>query len=110
MAGNTREWCLDLFQADKYPIEEAENFDFPGLQNFGQPGFAAHGAVAYGNAQSRTRSADRDWWFPLRAYVGRGFRVARSWPETPESKKLQEDLTEAHALARKTRIKRFSSY
>ena len=45
MAGNTREWCLDLYQADKYPIEE-ENHDSLGLRNFGQPDFAAHAAVA----------------------------------------------------------------
>ncbi|MEC8050139.1 MAG: bifunctional serine/threonine-protein kinase/formylglycine-generating enzyme family protein [Myxococcota bacterium] len=109
MAGNTREWCLDLFQADAYPVEGGKP-RFPGLEELRSTGFRSSRGGSYGNAQSRTRSADRDWWFPLRAYVGRGFRVARSWPETPASKKLQEDLAEAHALARKTRIARFRSY
>ena len=109
MAGNTREWCLDLYQADNYPIEE-DRLRFPEFSELRATGFRSSRGGSFGNAQSRTRSADRDWWFPLRAYVGRGFRVARSWPETTASKKLHEDLAEAHALARETRIARFNTY
>ena len=47
---------------------------------------------SFGNAVTRTRSADRDWWFPQLSYIGRGFRVARSWPPTQESDQLQERI------------------
>ncbi len=108
MAGNTREWCLDLFQADAYPVE-AGRLTFPTLMDLTSTGFRSSRGGSYGNAQSRTRSADRDWWFPLRAYVGRGFRVARSWPETPASQRLQVELKQAHQEARKNRIDRFGT-
>ena len=108
MAGNTREWCLDLFQADEYRLAD-QRLVMPSQEDLEAPGFRSSRGGSYGNAASRTRSADRDWWFPHLAYVGRGFRIARSWPETDESKKLQEQLQQAHNTATEERRLRFSS-
>ena len=85
------------------------NLVMPSQEDLEAPGFRSSRGGSYGNAASRTRSADRDWWFPHLAYVGRGFRIARSWPETDESKKLQERLQQAHNTATEERRLRFSS-
>ena len=94
-AGNTREWCLDLFDAKRYPVE-GERVRYPKLEELKATGFRSSRGGSYGNAASRTRSADRDWWFPDRSYVGRGFRVARTWPLTDDAKALDDALETTH--------------
>ena len=47
----------------------------PSEEDLTDPGFKSTRGGSYGNSASRARSADRDWWFPERAYVGRGFRM-----------------------------------
>jgi len=94
-AGNTREWCLDLFDPKNYPLA-SDQLRMPTSVELNATGFRSSRGGSYGNASSRTRSADRDWWFPERSYVGRSFRVARSWPETSESQALEAALEDVH--------------
>ena len=96
LAGNTREWCLDRFQAESYPIRDGR-LVFPSYDDLICEEFRSCRGGSYGNAAQRTRSGDRDWWFPKLSYVGRGFRIARSWPPTPQSERLQADLGRAYA-------------
>lgn len=95
-AGNTREWCLDRFSADRLPIENRK-LRYPTMEELSSTGFRSSRGGSFGNAAARTRSADRDWWFPQLSYIGRGFRVLRSWPPTEESNELQHRISQAHS-------------
>jgi len=88
-AGNTRDWCLDRFRDSGPPLLN-DRLLMPTDEDIADPGFKATRGGSYGNSASRARSADRDWWFPDRSYVGRGFRLAwglidRSAKEDPSS-------------------------
>ena len=107
MAGPTREWCLDLFQADTYGVLE-QRLTMPSQEDLEASGFRSSRGGTYGNAAGRTRSADRDWWLPHLAYVGRGFRFARSWPETDASQELDQRIQKAHISATHERRLRFA--
>jgi serine/threonine-protein kinase len=74
-AGNTRDWCLDKFREEGPPLE-GRVLVLPSAADLADAGFKSTRGGSYGNSAARARSADRDWWFPDRAYVGRGFRVA----------------------------------
>lgn len=73
-AGNTRDWCLDRFRDDGPPLQNSRLL-MPSDEDLSDPGFKSTRGGSYGNSASRARSADRDWWFPDRSYVGRGFRL-----------------------------------
>ena len=94
-AGNTREWCLDLFSGERLPVTD-QRLKLPSEEDLSAQGFRSSRGGSFGNAAARTRSADRDWWFPQLSYIGRGFRVARSWPPSPEAEALHERITGAH--------------
>ena len=74
-AGNTRDWCLDRFRESGPPLEDGRLM-MPTEDDLKDMGFKSTRGGSYGNSESRARSADRDWWFPDRSYVGRGFRIA----------------------------------
>ena len=74
-AGNTRDWCLDKYR-DEGPLLENGRLIMPTEEELQDEGFKSTRGGSYGNSASRARSADRDWWFPTRSYVGRGFRLA----------------------------------
>ena len=76
-AGNTRDWCLDRFR-DEGPILDNGCLQPPTIEDLEDQGFKSTRGGSYGNSASRARSADRDWWFPERSYIGRGFRLAWS--------------------------------
>lgn len=76
-AGNTRDWCLDRFRDDGPPLQDGHLL-WPTEEDLADSGFKSTRGGSYGNSASRARSADRDWWFPDRSYVGRGFRLAWS--------------------------------
>lgn len=76
-AGNTRDWCLDRFR-DEGPMIVDGRLQMPSEADLRDRGFKSTRGGSYGNSASRARSADRDWWFPNRSYIGRGFRVAWS--------------------------------
>jgi len=79
-AGNLREWCLDLFNAEGYQLDALGlSPRLPTQAELESPEFRASRGGSFGNAASRTRSSDRDWWFPKLSYLGRGMRVARSY-------------------------------
>lgn len=94
LAGNTREWCLDRFSAEAYPVKD-DRLVFPSFEDLISEDFRSSRGGSYGNAMQRTRSGDRDWWFPKLSYVGRGFRIARSWPPSEPSHILQEHIEQA---------------
>ena len=94
LAGNTREWCLDRFQAESYPVNN-RRLVFPSFEDLISEEFRSCRGGSYGNAAQRTRSGDRDWWFPKLSYVGRGFRIARTWPPTAQSEELQANIERA---------------
>ena len=96
LAGNTREWCIDRFQAEAYPVHK-DRLVFPDHEDLVSEAFRSCRGGSYGNAAQRTRSGDRDWWFPKLSYVGRGFRIARSWPPSKQSMALQADMDRAYA-------------
>ena len=73
-AGNTRDWCLDKFRDNGPPLKNGRLL-LPTLDDLDDQGFKSTRGGSYGNSASRARSADRDWWFPDRRYVGRGFRL-----------------------------------
>ena len=73
-AGNTRDWCLDKFREEGPPLERGRLL-MPTAEDLADQGFKSTRGGCYGNSASRSRSADRDWWFPQRSYVGRGFRL-----------------------------------
>ena len=73
-AGNTRDWCLDTFREEGPPIKQGRLL-MPTEEDLEDTGFKSTRGGSYGNSASRSRSADRDWWFPARSYVGRGFRL-----------------------------------
>ena len=73
-AGNTRDWCLDKFRDDGPPLDNCRLI-MPSEKDLADPGFKSTRGGSYGNSASRARSADRDWWFPDRSYVGRGMRL-----------------------------------
>ena len=75
-AGNTRDWCLDRFRETGPPLDSENRLIMPTDEDLEDVGFKSTRGGSYGNSASRARSADRDWWFPERSYVGRGFRVA----------------------------------
>jgi eukaryotic-like serine/threonine-protein kinase len=74
-AGNTRDWCLDRFR-DEGPIVVNGQLQIPDEADLTDTSFKSTRGGSYGNSASRARSADRDWWFPNRSYIGRGIRVA----------------------------------
>ena len=76
-AGNTRDWCLDRFR-EEGPLLDNGRLVMPTEAELADAGFKSSRGGSYGNSASRARSADRDWWFPNRSYIGRGFRVAWS--------------------------------
>ena len=76
-AGNTRDWCLDRFREEGPPLEDGRLL-LPTETDLADTGFKSTRGGSYGNSAARARSADRDWWFPDRAYIGRGFRVGWS--------------------------------
>lgn len=76
-AGNTRDWCLDQFR-DEGPTLADGRLVFPSEAELADTGFKSTRGGSYGNSAARARSADRDWWFPDRAYIGRGFRIGWS--------------------------------
>ena len=90
-AGNTREWCLDKFNPNSLPIADARAV-YPSQGDLDSTEFRSSRGGSFGNASTRTRSADRDWWFPELSYIGRGFRIARSWPPNEEADKLHERI------------------
>ena len=73
-AGNTRDWCLDRFRETGPPHKNGYLLP-PSHEDLADGGFKSTRGGSYGNSASRARSADRDWWFPERSYVGRGFRL-----------------------------------
>ncbi len=73
-AGNTRDWCLDRFRDDGPPLQNSR-LVMPSQEDLDDHGFKSTRGGSYGNSASRARSADRDWWFPDRSYIGRGFRL-----------------------------------
>ena len=73
-AGNTRDWCLDKFREEGPPLDGGRLLQ-PSATDLADTGFKSTRGGSYGNSAARARSADRDWWFPDRAYVGRGLRV-----------------------------------
>jgi serine/threonine-protein kinase len=76
-AGNTRDWCLDRFRESGPPLCDGRLI-FPSESDLADTGFKSTRGGSYGNSAARARSADRDWWFPERAYIGRGFRIGWS--------------------------------
>ncbi len=74
-AGNTRDWCLDRFRESGPPLDRGRLL-LPTPADLADTGFKSTRGGSYGNSASRARSADRDWWFPDRSYVGRGVRLA----------------------------------
>ena len=74
-AGNTRDWCLDRFRESGPELSQGRLM-MPTEEDLADPGFKSTRGGSYGNSASRSRSADRDWWFPDRSYIGRGLRVA----------------------------------
>ncbi len=74
-AGNTRDWCLDRFRESGPPLANRRLL-MPSAEDLADTGFKSSRGGSYGNSASRARSADRDWWFPERSYVGRGIRLA----------------------------------
>ena len=74
-AGNTRDWCLDRFR-EEGPLLDNSRLTMPSEDDLNDMGFKSSRGGSYGNSASRSRSGDRDWWFPERSYVGRGFRLA----------------------------------
>ena len=94
-SGNTREWCLDRFSLEQLPIENGR-IQYPTQSDLESPDFRSSRGGSYGNAATRTRSADRDWWFPELSYIGRGFRIARSWLANPMADALYERIEVAH--------------
>lgn len=90
-AGNTRDWCLDRFRDDGPPLADGR-LVFPSEADLADAGFKSTRGGSYGNSAARARSADRDWWFPDRAYIGRGFRIGWS-VEDPGTLLPGEDTT-----------------
>lgn len=78
-AGNIREWCLDLYHADGAQIMQ-HIARFPTQSELTSFNNRASRGGSTGNHATRTRCADRDWWFPYRTYIARGFRLAYSYP------------------------------
>jgi eukaryotic-like serine/threonine-protein kinase len=78
-AGNIREWCLDLYYADGAQIIQHIAL-FPTQTELTSFDNRASRGGSAGNHATRTRCADRDWWFPYRTYIARGFRLAYSYP------------------------------
>ena len=76
-AGNTRDWCLDRFRDEGPPLKNSRLL-MPSEEDLNDPGFKSTRGGSYGNSSSRARSADRDWWFPHRSYIGRGLRLVWS--------------------------------
>lgn len=76
-AGNTRDWCLDRFRESGPPLHNGRLL-MPSDEDLEDVGFKSTRGGSYGNSNTRARSADRDWWFPERRYIGRGLRLARS--------------------------------
>ena len=76
-AGNTRDWCLDRFRDDGPPLKNSRLL-MPSEEDLNDTGFKSTRGGSYGNSSSRARSADRDWWFPHRSYIGRGLRLVWS--------------------------------
>ncbi|MEE2757883.1 MAG: bifunctional serine/threonine-protein kinase/formylglycine-generating enzyme family protein [Myxococcota bacterium] len=74
-AGNTRDWCLDRFRESGPPLKNGR-LVMPTADDLTDTGFKSSRGGSYGNSASRSRSGDRDWWFPERSYIGRGFRLA----------------------------------
>jgi hypothetical protein len=73
-----REWCLDLYSPDSYKLDpHGLRPRLPTQEELDSPEFRSSRGGSYGNASSRARSSDRDWWFPTLSYLGRGMRVAR---------------------------------
>ena len=81
-AGNTRDWCLDTFRDDGPPLQ-AGRLLMPTEEDLADSGFKSTRGGSYGNSESRSRSADRDWWFPHRSYIGRDFRLLWSLQDLP---------------------------
>ena len=77
LAGNTRDWCLDRFR-EEGPLLKEQRLVFPSEEDLADEGFKSTRGGSYGNSASRARSADRDWWFPNKSYLGRGFRLVWS--------------------------------
>ena len=77
LAGNTRDWCLDRFRESGPPMENGR-LTPPSEEDLADLGFKSTRGGSYGNSASRARSADRDWWFPEKSYLGRGFRLVWS--------------------------------
>ncbi|MEE2836808.1 MAG: bifunctional serine/threonine-protein kinase/formylglycine-generating enzyme family protein [Myxococcota bacterium] len=107
MAGNTREWCLDRFDAERYGLDQGR-LQMPTADELAETGFRSSRGGSYGNGANRTRCADRDWWFPHLSYVGRGFRIVRSYPQTPESDALHERIERAYEAAAQARRDRYA--
>ena len=81
-AGNTRDWCLDTFRDDGPPLQ-AGRLLMPTEKDLADPSFKSTRGGSYGKSESRARSANRDWWFPHRSYIGRGFRLLWSLQNLP---------------------------
>lgn len=79
-SGNVREWCLDLYSPDSYKLDQhGLRPRLPTQEELESPEFRSSRGGSYGNAASRARASDRDWWFPTLSYLGRGMRVARAF-------------------------------
>jgi serine/threonine protein kinase/formylglycine-generating enzyme required for sulfatase activity len=90
-AGNSRDWCLDRFREEGPPLAEGRLL-YPSEEDLADIGFKSTRGGSYGNSAARARSADRDWWFPERAYVGRGFRLGWSLEDSVPPCSLVEEV------------------
>ena len=81
MSGNTRDWCLDKYR-EEGPLLDKGRLLLSTEEDLADTGFKSSRGGSYGNSASRSRIADRDWWFPERSYLGRGFRIVWGLADT----------------------------
>ena len=81
MSGNTRDWCLDKYR-EEGPLLDKGRLLLSTEEELADTGFKSSRGGSYGNSASRSRIADRDWWFPERSYLGRGFRIVWGLADT----------------------------
>ena len=81
MSGNTRDWCLDKYR-EEGPLLDKGRLLLATEEDLADTGFKSSRGGSYGNSASRSRIADRDWWFPERSYLGRGFRIVWGLADT----------------------------